>query len=102
MLGNIFVPQKPKRSNTLTNLNEKVAVPKALQQKRRESEAVVNETLVAREGELVLAHWYDMEEHREVALSGGIKNKYPYERSLFGQHLHENRGTAKRTHTCGL
>lgn len=63
----------------MTNPIEKVAVPEALQQKRRENEAAVNEALVAREGELVLVHWYDIDEHREVAMSGGLKNKYPYE-----------------------
>lgn len=46
---------------------------------RREHETTVNEALIAREGALMLVHWHDMEEHSEVAMSGGLKNKYPSE-----------------------
>lgn len=63
----------------MNNPIDKVPVPEDLQRLRREHEATVNEALIAREGELVLVHWYDMEEHSEVAMSGGLKNKYPYE-----------------------
>lgn len=75
----LFLRIKPRRS-TLTNPNEKVPVPEALQRLRHEQEQAVNAALVAREGELVLVHWYDMEEHSEASqFGGGLKNKYPYE-----------------------
>ncbi len=54
-------------------------MPEELIQLRRQNEQLVNEALLAQEDELVLVHWFDMEEHNEVAMSGGIKSKYPYE-----------------------
>ena len=64
----------------MTNPIEKVAVPEVLQSMRHAQEVAVNEALLAREGELVLVHWYDMMEHSESSkFGGGLKNKYPYE-----------------------
>jgi hypothetical protein len=64
----------------LNNPIEKVAVPEALKKMRLEHEVTVNEALIAREHELVLIHWHDMEEHSDICqFGGGLKNKYPYE-----------------------
>lgn len=64
----------------MTNSIDKVPVPDALKNLRKEHEVAVNEALLAREGELVLVHWHDMEEHSDACqFGGGLKNKYSYE-----------------------
>lgn len=46
--------------------------------------AAVNGMVTANPGELVLMHWYDMDEHAELTqLGDGIKYKYPFEVQCF-------------------